>query len=128
MSLAAGCDDFVGKPFREEEIFDKMAQHLGVQYVYAEKGQPTLGEGGRPTSISGQPGSKTDLSELNPDILTVMPADWLAEMHTAATQGREQRLLQLLQQIPQPQAALAQALTELVKNYEFDTLKNLTQS
>ncbi len=31
-----GCDDFVGKPFQEAEIFDKMAQHLGLRYLYEE--------------------------------------------------------------------------------------------
>ncbi|MEM9161897.1 MAG: response regulator, partial [Cyanobacteria bacterium P01_F01_bin.4] len=31
-SLAAGCDDFVSKPFRRDEILAKMSQHLGVRY------------------------------------------------------------------------------------------------
>ena len=39
--LAVGCDDFVRKPFREKAIFEKMAQHLGVQYVYAVSRQPS---------------------------------------------------------------------------------------
>ena len=30
--LAAGLDDFVGKPYRPGEIFDCMARHLGVRY------------------------------------------------------------------------------------------------
>jgi signal transduction histidine kinase/CheY-like chemotaxis protein len=34
--LAAGCDDFVRKPVADTLIFEKMAQHLGVQYCYAE--------------------------------------------------------------------------------------------
>lgn len=34
--LSAGCDDFVRKPFKEEILFDKMTEHLGVQYLYAE--------------------------------------------------------------------------------------------
>ncbi len=38
--LAAGCDDLVIKPFREEVIFEKMATHLGVQYIYAEESAP----------------------------------------------------------------------------------------
>ena len=33
--LAAGFDDFLRKPFRQREIFDCMARHLGVRYVYA---------------------------------------------------------------------------------------------
>jgi CheY-like chemotaxis protein len=31
--LAAGCDDFVAKPFREATIFAKLREHLGVEYV-----------------------------------------------------------------------------------------------
>ena len=34
--LSAGCDDFVRKPFREEEIFETMARHLGLKYIYEE--------------------------------------------------------------------------------------------
>lgn len=34
--LEAGSDDFFQKPFREEEIFATMAQHLGVRYRYTE--------------------------------------------------------------------------------------------
>jgi two-component system sensor histidine kinase/response regulator len=34
--LAAGCDDFVPKPFREGAIFRKMAEYLGVRYVYED--------------------------------------------------------------------------------------------
>lgn len=31
-SLGAGCDDFVSKPFRREELLDKLSQYLGVRY------------------------------------------------------------------------------------------------
>jgi signal transduction histidine kinase/ligand-binding sensor domain-containing protein/CheY-like chemotaxis protein len=34
--LAAGLDDLVRKPYRREEIFDCMARHLGVSYLYKE--------------------------------------------------------------------------------------------
>jgi len=36
--LAAGCDDFVAKPFRESMIFTKMREHLGIEYAYDESG------------------------------------------------------------------------------------------
>ncbi|MCC5634176.1 response regulator, partial [Nostoc sphaeroides CHAB 2801] len=35
VALSTGCDDFVRKPFRVEVIYEKMAQHLGVTYIYA---------------------------------------------------------------------------------------------
>jgi len=33
--FAAGCDDFVAKPFRDSTIFAKLREHIGVQYEYA---------------------------------------------------------------------------------------------
>jgi GAF domain-containing protein/CheY-like chemotaxis protein len=32
--LAVGCDDFIPKPFREEVIYEKISEHLGVNYLY----------------------------------------------------------------------------------------------
>ncbi|MBD2694685.1 AAA family ATPase [Anabaena catenula] len=37
--LAAGCNDFVRKPFSADVIFEKIAQYLGVQYVYATESE-----------------------------------------------------------------------------------------
>jgi CheY-like chemotaxis protein len=32
--LSMGCNDFISKPFQEEMIFTKLAEHLGVRYIY----------------------------------------------------------------------------------------------
>ncbi len=34
--IEAGCDDFVGKPFRESEIFEMMKKHLSLEYIYED--------------------------------------------------------------------------------------------
>ncbi len=34
--LAAGCDDFLRKPFQEADLFGLMQKHLGVRFVYQE--------------------------------------------------------------------------------------------
>jgi DNA-binding response OmpR family regulator len=39
-SFAGVFDDWVCKPFREEEIFAKFERHLGVQFVYQPAGFP----------------------------------------------------------------------------------------
>ncbi|MBD1842710.1 hypothetical protein H6F89_04660 [Cyanobacteria bacterium FACHB-63] len=36
-ALSAGCDDFVRKPVHAAVIFEKMAEHLGIRYCYAEE-------------------------------------------------------------------------------------------
>lgn len=33
-ALAAGCDDFISKPFHEAEIFAALSRHLHVAFVY----------------------------------------------------------------------------------------------
>ncbi|HLP15696.1 MAG TPA: MASE3 domain-containing protein [Bacteroidota bacterium] len=35
--MAAGCDDFIRKPFRNAEIIDALVRNLGVQFVYNEE-------------------------------------------------------------------------------------------
>ncbi|GGA50587.1 hypothetical protein CYANOKiyG1_70090 [Okeania sp. KiyG1] len=34
--LSAGCSAFMRKPFREEEIFEAMREHIGVEFIYEE--------------------------------------------------------------------------------------------
>ncbi|CAN1208719.1 hypothetical protein TUMEXPCC7403_00760 [Tumidithrix helvetica PCC 7403] len=36
--LAAGCDDYVRKPVQQDTLFAKMAEYLGVRYLYTDKG------------------------------------------------------------------------------------------
>jgi len=34
--LAAGCDNFIRKPYHEDEIMEALATHLGVKFIYAD--------------------------------------------------------------------------------------------
>ena len=115
--LAAGCDDFVRKPFREEIIWEKMAQHLGVRYVYAEEAE-----------VGKIPEENTTSDfRLQASDLSVMSTEWLAQLHQAATELRAKEIVQLTQQIPKEHTQLAKALTALVDNFRFDTIINLTK-
>ncbi len=70
--LSSGCDDFIRKPFQEEEIFDQMAHHLGIRYIYEEK----------PPSDSAQT-RKVDKKLLSAADLTVLPPEWLTDLRQA---------------------------------------------
>ena len=59
--MEIGADDFISKPFREAELFQKIHAHVGVEYVYAEhpaaasekkrpSSHPSLWRAGRKTS------------------------------------------------------------------------------
>jgi PAS domain S-box-containing protein len=112
--LASGCDDFVRKPFQEHLIFDKLAEHLGVEYVY---------EAGMSSSMS----PLANRAILMPQDLTVMPSEWIEQLRQAAIQVDADLIQHLLQQVSPSQTALADRLLELTQNFAFDEIIELTQ-
>ncbi|MBW4638501.1 MAG: response regulator [Gloeocapsa sp. UFS-A4-WI-NPMV-4B04] len=114
--LSTGCDDFVGKPFREQVILEKMAKHLGVRYLY-EDSQP---------SASSQL-EETESYVLKAESLNVMSAGWVAQLHQAALCTDEKQISSLLKQIPESNASLANALADLVNSFRIDKIIDLTQ-
>ncbi|HEY9658272.1 MAG TPA: ATP-binding protein [Allocoleopsis sp.] len=126
--LAAGCDDFVRKPVSEEIVFEKMAQYLGVRYLYEEKDQEGTQNGGMKAVNSGMNEIKLRPSVLlSPASLQVMPSSWIAQLHQAAMQLDDKQIFSLIAAIPPEHAAIANALTDLVHRVRFDTIVNLSQ-
>ena len=111
----AGCDDFISKPFQENLLFEKIAEQLGVSYLYQQLDQPS--------SQSEVTGGK-----LTAEALAVMPQEWLTQIHIAAETCQDERILLLIEQIPQPHDALKLALTDLVDNFRLDIIFDLTQA
>jgi CheY-like chemotaxis protein len=109
--LAAGCDDFVHKPFREEMIFAKIADHLGVRYVRA-----------LPTAAAPHPHLL-----LTRESLQIMSSAWLDRLHQAAIQVDAELITQLLSEVPGQQAQVAEAIAGLVADFRFDEIIELTQ-
>ncbi|MGK7875030.1 MAG: PAS domain S-box protein [Xenococcaceae cyanobacterium] len=117
--LAAGCDDFVRKPFQEEVILEKMAEHLGVRYIYKE---PVLKQDNR-RGISEETPTTANLDFH----LSQMPAEWVAQLEGAALKGFDRHVFQLIEQIPSTHAPLANALADWANNFRFDKVINLIQ-
>lgn len=115
-ALAAGCDDFIRKPFREEEIFEKMAQYLGIRYRYEPLVLPAK-------SNETQSDASTALV-----LLERMPAEWREQLHQAATQVDAEQIVQLTHQIPSEYSTLASAIADLANRYRFDQIVELTLS
>jgi CheY-like chemotaxis protein len=115
MILSGSCDDFVRKPFREEEIFDTLTKHLGVRFVYDQEGAP-------PTAVQTEP-SETALTT---EALATLPPEWMAKLHQAATQLDADVILNMLDQVREQNPSLADALARLVHDYRFDIILTLT--
>ncbi|MGF1492867.1 MAG: PAS domain S-box protein [Microcoleaceae cyanobacterium] len=117
--LAAGCDDFVRKPFREPILFEKMAQYLGVRYCYAE-------DASAQGNVTAARQSSEPAQQITSVAIQVMPQEWIETLHQAALIGRDQQMLDLIQQIPTEHQQLAHHLQELTENFEFDQIAALT--
>lgn len=117
-TLEIGCDDFVSKPFRREEILEVLAKHLGVQYCYE------VAKNSASTTYQ-----KEDITNriLDTKALTIMPSEWIAKLYQAAAEGDDVVSLKLIHQIPSQQSFLIEGLTELVESYQFEQLMAIAQ-
>ncbi len=107
VALTEGCDDFLRKPFREAEIFEMMRKHLDVRFMYEEKKQSTID------------------AVLTVEALAELPGELLENLEEAVTILDMETVAQIIEQIRQNNAPLADALQELAKQYRFDVLQEL---
>jgi signal transduction histidine kinase/ABC-type glycerol-3-phosphate transport system substrate-binding protein/CheY-like chemotaxis protein len=104
--LAAGCDDFLPKPFREESLLAKMREHLGLEYTYEES---------LPTTTPGPP--------LTPERLAGVPRPMLDELRHALMQGDTQQATRLTQDIAAHDPALAAELRDMIEAFRLDEVE-----
>jgi PAS domain S-box-containing protein len=121
--LSSGCDDFVSKPFQEEVIFAKMAEHLGVQYTYEDLPNFTLSQFGS-QNLSVKAGEETEFLRMT---LAAMPAEWVIQLHQAAIDADADLILSLVATIPEFDASSAEVITDWINNFRFDKVTNLTE-
>jgi CheY-like chemotaxis protein len=113
--LGAGCDDFVRKPFREQEIFEVMAKRLGLQYVYEEE------------PIQPEAGVKT-AEQVKLQQLEALPDDLLRQLHDAVIELDKERILALSEQIKPINVNLARALDACVQKFALSPLLDLMET
>lgn len=111
-ALAMGCDDFVRKPFQESEIFAKLSEYLGVEYLY--DGIP-------------QTPSPEVLVPMTSDQLQGLPKDQQWSLYKAAMSLDPNRTSELLAQMPQEYEAVRSQLITLSENFRFDIIIKLLE-
>jgi signal transduction histidine kinase/CheY-like chemotaxis protein len=116
--LTAGCNDFVRKPFTEQIIFDKMAEYLGVEYIYKSALEST------PFNVADlETGAKPSVSAGD---LQFLPQELVTALYHAAIAVDAEQVLQLLETIPSNYQYIADAIAEMTRNYDFDSIVELT--
>jgi CheY-like chemotaxis protein len=113
--LSAGCDDFLRKPFKDQVIFEALTKHLGVQYIYEKLADDNLvNDGSKPMLAS------TDLA-----ILMAMSSEWRSQLSEAAIEGDSNRVMGLIQMIPDTESSAIKILEKFARQFEFDEIVEL---
>ena len=112
--MRAGCDGFVAKPYREEEIYEALATHLGVRFRYAD-------------GVAGEAAAEDAAATLTAERLAAMPAESRADLFEAAMQGDLEAAYGAIDRLREHDAALADELRVLVRGYKFDELLELIE-
>jgi two-component system sensor histidine kinase/response regulator len=121
MALEEGCDDFVGKPFREAEIFGKLAKHLGVRFVCEgqDEQQQTTGHDQFQVALT-----RSELAEG----LAALPAAWASELEQAVVLGNLkliQSVIDRIEALDNPAPDVASTLANLARDFEHDEMLQL---
>ncbi len=112
--LAAGCDDFMRKPFREEDILNMMNKHIGVQYIYEDKIQL----------------NSVKLKIENSDLLTPenfgkIPRDCRKYLQQAILLADSELIDTVVSQIQSKDDLLAKALKDHLNDFEYNQVLTL---
>jgi PAS domain S-box-containing protein len=112
--LSAGCDDFLRKPLRATDLFEKMAKHLGVRYIYEE---PTL-------LVANE---KILQESKIPEELESLSVELLTQLNQAAEIADDLVLTSLIEQISSEYSSLAAVLEDWLRQYRVDKIADLTK-
>lgn len=115
ITMAKGCNDLISKPFQEEVLLEKIAEHLGVRYLY-DSFQPCLQESAKENKI------------ITCEDLKMMPDQWVRDLNRSAILGEDENIVALIEQIPDEYAELKATLKDLVDDFRFEILVNLTET
>ncbi|MBE8988011.1 PAS domain S-box protein [Nostoc sp. LEGE 12450] len=118
-TIQAGCDDYINKPFREEELLEKLSEYLEVQYIYQEDNYQIKNASQQLAE------SILKLTDLVP-LLSEMSPEWVKQVYTAAAQCSDDLILELIEQIPSENVMLSNFIQNLAHNFQFEKIMELT--
>ncbi|MEO1692104.1 MAG: response regulator, partial [Cyanobacteria bacterium J06631_6] len=108
--MALGCDDFMRKPFKTDELLMMMAKHLGVCYTCAEADTAEL-------SVVAQAIDNYDLERISEDLLR--------SLQQSIMEIDLDKIERAINNIKQENASVAQAIEQHIGNFEYEYILNL---
>jgi response regulator RpfG family c-di-GMP phosphodiesterase len=108
--MEIGADDFIGKPFREAELFQKIHAHVGVEYLYAEEDAAATHE---------------EVGELTPESLAHLPQDLIHRMREAVIEADLDQLLATIREVEAIDSRTACGLRGMAEQFDYQKLLDL---
>jgi ammonium transporter, Amt family len=108
--MAMGCDGFLRKPFKIDELLLMMTKHLGVCYTYAEENAVE---------------SLLPLLTLNDNAFEEISNQLLLELQQSIMEIDLDKIKQITQQIAEENKLLAQTIEQHISNFEYEHILNL---
>jgi PAS domain S-box-containing protein len=108
--MEVGADDFIGKPFRESELFQKMHAHVGVEYQYAVDSKSPEQEGA---------------VDLTSESLAGWPRDLIDPMREAVITADLDQLLARIHEHEDRDPRVAHGLCRLAEGFQYQKLLDL---
>ena len=116
-ALADGCDDFVRKPFRAEELYEMLTKHLGIRFSYEERAPS-------PAVTSLPDGELAVKSPAMPD-LSGLPRALVAELRKATILADTRRLFSTIEKVGEFDSALADELRSRARQFDYRSILSL---
>lgn len=105
--LQVGMDGFVRKPYRFGEIYDCLAQQLGVRFTHADGG------------VSGLIPVDEELSD---GMFARLPAAWCEQLRAALESLESERIAEVLARVSAQDAKLGKILGHFVDNFNYPAI------
>jgi PAS domain S-box-containing protein len=111
--MGIGADDFISKPFREADLFQKIRAHLRVEYVYAQDPE---------TSVADQE------VELTAEAMACLSQGVVERMREAVITADLDQLLASIQEVEACDPRVAGGLRRLAEGFQYEKLLELLMS
>lgn len=111
-----GCNDIISKPIREQELWEKIARHLNISYLYDS------------SSYEQNNPPKESYHQLKSEDFLIMSFDWRKQLYQACLGARKSKILDLIKQIPPQNGVIINRLSQIVEQLNFTLIIDMLNS
>ena len=109
--LEAGFDDFVRKPYEENDIFETMSKYLNLEYVYQKEHKIT-------SSIKPEAGYR----RLSSGKMSLLPNNLLKDLQQSVLELNMEKTLLLIDEVSKYDVSIAKSLKTLAHQLDYESL------